>query len=164
MLETKTKTQKAQDIRDFFGDSWESLNNQAENQPDPSSTWVFWKKGPTVESYKSHPQFIYTSLTNSGGYMMIISAIYGKNPREDRKPLWTEIQQINNPSTTLPWMVVERRCSGTYKYTTMESLQNLFRLPSTNQAQLLEISSIGSEFTWKNNSLGDDFKQTRLDS
>lgn len=82
LLETKIKPPNAQGIRDFFGDAWDSLNNESENHPEPISIWIFWKKGLwSVENYKLHSQFIHTSLTNSVGYRMIVSAVYGKSLR-----------------------------------------------------------------------------------
>lgn len=53
---------------------------------------------------------------------------------------------------------LQRRDKEVYNH---RSLAEFFQ--STDLAQLLELTSVGREFTWTNNSVGAEFKETRLD-
>lgn len=101
------------------------------------------------------------------GLEILFTPIYGKNTREERRPLWDAIQNLG-PQPSLPWIVggdfnenlsSEERL-GTWVY--LHGGPSEFK-DATNIAHVFELPSIGGEYTWTNNSPGPNFTQSKLD-
>lgn len=65
-----------------------------------------WKHNDiTVGMLKKQSQLIHCSVMSKDGlHSILITATYGLHSIEDRKPLWAELQQLDN--ATVPWLVM----------------------------------------------------------
>lgn len=108
-------------------------------------------------------------MENTGRLELQVTFIYAKNKREDKRPLWTALPLLDSSNSRVPWIVLgdfneirapeERIDTGTYNHGgPAEFIQATTRL-----AHLLEMPSVGGDFTWTNNSIGPRHKQSKLD-
>lgn len=112
----------------------------------------------------SHPQLMHMNLTNAMDLeLYYYPHVYGKNSREDRRSLW-DLFQLIGPIQTSPWLIggdlneirsPEER-SGLVVYNHGGPAEFI-----ENMVQLLDLLSIGGDFTWTNNSPGPNFPQSK---
>lgn len=115
---------------------------------------------------KKQSQLIHCSVMSKDGlHSILITATYGLHSIEDRKPLWAELQQLDN--ATVPWLVMGDynavlnsgdRFNGS-TVTDGEPRDFIHLLDSTD---LLEIKSVGPYFSWSNKGSGTDRVMSRI--
>lgn len=117
---------------------------------------------------QKHRQFIHAHISNEGGLEFFLTAIYCSNQREERKLVWEALPSISLTINTLVCIAIgdfneircpkERQGPDTHSHGGPSEF-----ISATYSAHLMELPSIGGEFTWSNNFPGENFRQSRID-
>lgn len=107
-------------------------------------------------------------MTNEGGLCFLLTIIYASNNREERKLLWEEgLMSITHNTNNVPLVALGDFNEITYPKERISQGDCNHGGPSeflhvTMASHMIELPSIGGDFTWTNNAVGSS-RQSRLD-
>ncbi|XP_010694718.1 uncharacterized protein LOC104907481 [Beta vulgaris subsp. vulgaris] len=165
LTETRVKLANKDRIRKKFGGSWQWGDNYSHSSK--GRIWLAWKHALIqVEILFTTEQVIHALNTDKNSqYKMLFTAIYGLHNIEDRKPLWTTLQNITH---NLEWIIM-----GDFN-SVLESDDRINGNPVTNaetedfrhmldKTDLMVVKGIGGTYTWSNKREGVDRIFSRID-
>lgn len=159
LLETKVKAQNSSRIINSLPPRWDYCNNYEFSSK--GRIWVAWSRDIwTTTILHIILQMITVKLLNKAGLTIILSVIYGENTEAIRTFLWNDIKHIYDTFPNIPWLLVgdfnicrfsEEKIGG--KDLSVANLRSFNDCISL--CGLTDTKSIGSNWTWHNNQMGD---------
>lgn len=162
LFETKVKNKNICEVQRILGNHWSWVVNN--DQASIGRIWVGWKRGEvnvTVTGVTA--QVVHCELDSPLVPSFSVSFVYGKNVPADRRPMW---QQLMAYKTSSPWLIcgdfnailtTEDRLHGCQDNETVEFESFI------DAAEVVEIQSKGSFFSWSNKALGSNRNASRID-
>jgi len=167
LIETKIKPNKSYRISKCFPTTWAFYNNNALSNR--GRIWVVWDTAFWTGTilYVSLQQ-ITLQLHNKGGLTMPLTVTYGENNQANRNVLWSDIRHIHASYQSMPWILVGdfNVCRFTNEKVGGKRL-SIHKLKEFNDCinlcGLNDVKSIGSTWSWHNNSHGQSRIYGKLD-
>lgn len=162
LVETKVKNSKIHLVQQKLNRDWQWFTNN--NDQEIGRIWIGWNPSDLqVSILDSSDQMVHCEAHIPHGEVVLVTVVYGRNSNTERQALW---EQLLACKCSVPWLISgdfnaalfhDDRLNGC----TLNELRDFENF--VDQAEVVEVQSKGSHYSWSNKGEGNRRNASRID-